>query len=63
MTEEIKIVYKSACNNSEFLFDIAEADDDKKPGIFASELEKHIFATIYYGWLVGKYGKNWKSKL
>lgn len=34
MTEEIKIIYKSACNNSEFLFDITEADDDKKTGYF-----------------------------
>jgi hypothetical protein len=31
--------------------------------MFASELEKNIFATMYYGWLVAKYGKDWKSNL
>jgi hypothetical protein len=63
MNAKVKIMYESAIKNSEFLIDIAEADNDKKPGIFASEVEEAIFAAVYYGWLVGKYGNNWKSNL
>jgi len=63
MKEKIKEIYKSALKDEKFLFYIYEADKDKKPNMFASELEKHIFATMYYGWLVAKYGKDWKSNL
>jgi len=27
-----------------------------------SELDKIIWATIYYGWLIGKYGENWEKE-
>jgi predicted 3-demethylubiquinone-9 3-methyltransferase (glyoxalase superfamily) len=60
MTKRIEIIYKSAIKNNKFLNDIKEADGDKKPTIFATEQDKIIFATIYYGWLVGKYGVSWE---
>lgn len=63
MRQQIKEIYESALKNQDFLKDIWEADRDKKPGFFASNLEKHVFASFYYGWLVGKHGKNWRTYL
>lgn len=63
MTEKLKIVYESGCKNTEFLSDILEADGDKKPNFCSSYFEKMAFTAIYYGWLVGKYGSDWKKFL
>tara|TARA_R110000744_G_scaffold357580_2_gene464454 strand:+ start:7849 stop:8082 length:234 start_codon:yes stop_codon:yes gene_type:complete len=60
MTDKVKNIYKKGLKNDEFLFEIEAADGDKKPNLFSSNVEKNIFATIYYGWLVGKYGKDWE---
>ena len=56
-------LYNNALKDDDFLKDIKEADGDIKPNMFASDLEIQIFTTIYYGWLVGKYGINWNVKL
>jgi len=63
MTERVKELYKSGCKNKQFLLDIQEADGDSKPSIFAEDIEKVAFASIYYGWIVSKYGKYWKHFL
>lgn len=63
MNEKVKILYKAACKNKDFLEDIKKADGDKKPSLLASELQKHIFSSVYYGWLVGKYKENWYNNL
>lgn len=63
MTNKEKIIYDSGIKNKQFLIDIWEADKDTKPGIFSSSIRKYIFLTAYYGWLVGKHGKDWKSFL
>jgi hypothetical protein len=60
MTEKIKKIYKSGLKNDKFLQVIKEADGDKKPNLFSSDLEKHIFSSVYYGWLVGKHGIAWE---
>lgn len=61
MDAKVRDVYKRARSDSEFLRAIAAADGDKAPGFFASSLEKHLFACIYYGWLVAKFGDEWRS--
>ena len=61
MTEKIKGLYKKALKNELFLVSIKSADNDEKPKWYSSELEKNIFATVYYGWLVGLYGNDWKE--
>jgi len=61
MNKETKEIYLSAIENKEFLVDIKEAHGDEKPSKFAMNLEKHLFAAAYYGWLVGRYGNNWKE--
>jgi len=63
MNSKIKKIYDSSIKNEFFLNDIESADGDKKPNLFAGEIEKHIFSSIYYGWLVGKYGDDWESKI
>ena len=60
MTTKIKSIYKSGLSNIEFLEEINAADGDEKPTLFSSDLEKHLFSAIYYGWLVSRYGINWK---
>jgi len=63
MTAKAEYMYKSALENKSFLIDIYEADGDKPPGISSSSTSKYVFIAGYYGWLVGKYGKYWKSHL
>lgn len=59
MTPEIQKLYKKAIKDEIFLQAILEADGDKKPWFFAHEVEKILFATMYYWWLVGRYENNW----
>ena len=63
MTKEIKKIYKSGLENYDFLQEIKEADGDERPNLFDDDLIKHFFCNVYYGWLVGKYGVNWKQYL
>lgn len=61
MNQRIKGLYFAAISNITFLQDIYKADFDVKPDHNADDLEKGAFALTYYGWLVGKYGDNWKN--
>ena len=63
MTERVRKIYKFAIKNSLFLKEIYDADKDTKPSMFCDDIEKTTFATIYYGWLVGKFGKHWESHI
>jgi hypothetical protein len=57
-------MYKSAIKNKKFQEQLLLADPkDKKPGFFASELDKLIFITVYYGWLVARWQEKWKENL
>ena len=47
MTPRVKKLYRGALKNEQFLKDILAADGDKKPGIFSTNIEKTIFATIW----------------
>lgn len=62
MTEEIYKLYEKGLENKEFLDAIKSADNDEKPNLCSSQIEKHLFVSTYYGWLVGKFGDNWKIK-
>lgn len=53
----------SANNNVEFLTDIFEADGDRKPDVLSSNVKIGIYAGTYYGWLVAKYGNDWRLHL
>jgi len=61
MDIKTKKVYKSSLKDKEFLKDILQADGDTKPNIFSSDLEKHLFAGVYYGYLVAKHGGDWET--
>ena len=63
MHDKIRKVFKAGLKDKQFLKEIKEADGDEKPGCFAHNIEKHFFAILYYGWLVGKYGNDWESKI
>ena len=60
MEPKVKKLYKSAIKNKRFLAAIENADNDKKPNMFDDNLTKVLFATMYYGWLVAKYGTKWE---
>lgn len=62
MTFEINNLFKGAKNNQTFRKEL-EAADNNKMSFFISDLEKHIWASFYYGWLVGKYKDNWKNHI
>ena len=57
----VDTLYVSACCNNQFKHDIYGADKDKAPKGPVNETEKAIFSGVYYGWLVGYYGKKWKE--
>ena len=60
MTPKVKELYDRATKDEIFLQAILEADWDKKPWFFADEIDKILFSTMYYWWLVGRYENNWK---
>jgi len=64
MTKRVKKIYNSAKSNSLFLQDIYEVDSNNiTPEMITTKTKKITFVAIYYGWLIGKYGKNWESHI
>lgn len=63
MTPKVKKLYDSAIKDKQFLSAIKESDNDEKPGLFSDEIEKVIFSSMYYGWLVAKYEKEWEKHI
>lgn len=53
MTPKIKKLYDNGIKDEKFLKAIKEADNDRKPGMFANNTEKCVFTATYYGYLVG----------
>lgn len=60
MRASVKAMYKKATKDTAFIAAIKEADQDTPPGVFASDLEKSVFAAVYYGYRVAKCGVNWR---
>ena len=62
MTEPVRKLYNAALRDREFNEETKKADPEgyKKPSIFSDKLLKHLYATAYFGWLVGK--KRFKVK-
>ncbi|CAL2056045.1 hypothetical protein [Tenacibaculum sp. 190524A05c] len=56
MTEAVKKIYKEAKSNKEFDNEMKSLDPEgyKKPSIFSSDIDKILYASSYYGWLIGK---------
>ncbi len=63
MIKPIKELYNSSKKDKLYLKEIYDADKDIAPSWYSSDNDKVIFATVYYGWLVGKYGNDWKLHL
>ena len=63
MSPKIKKLYEGLIKNQAFLYAIKVADNDPKPNLFTSEIEKHFYAAAYYGWLVSEYGVYWESNI
>lgn len=60
MDKKTRKLFNAAKNDQEFLHAVKEADGDEVPGVFADELEKYLFVSAYYGWLVAKHGSKWR---
>jgi len=56
MDRGVKKLYDAARNDRDFNYEAKKADPQGyiKPNMFSDTLLKHIYATTYYGWLVGK---------
>ena len=63
MNNRVKVVYRAAIEDRKFLAAIKSADDDNPPHILSSNAKKAIFASIYYGWCVAKYGNEWAKTI
>jgi hypothetical protein len=64
MNEKVLNCFKGAKGNQTFLLDVKIADND----IMDSSVETNVnlmvlWASVYYGWLVGKYGADWASHI
>jgi hypothetical protein len=53
MTPAIKELYKLAKKDTVFLDQFKDADDGPPPNFSSRNFDKIIFATVYYGWLIG----------
>lgn len=59
MSPKIQRLYDAAINDAEFNDQMLNADPlDKRPGFFSGELEQHLYASIYYGWLLRGHKNN-----
>lgn len=60
MTPKVTKLYKSALKNDAFLSDMLDADGDSPPSMWDNN-GKTFFATMYYGWIIGRYGTDWEK--
>ena len=60
MTETVRKYYKAALKNDEFVKEVKESNFGDIPTFFSSDTTKSVFAAVYGGWLLGKYGEDWK---
>ena len=57
MTPKVRKIYLAAIKDDLFNAEILKADPtNKRPGLLAGDIDKVVFASVYYGYLVGKYG-------
>ena len=63
MTERAKKLYLSAINNREFIDEFKDAGQRVPSRILADDLEKHLFAAVYLGWLIAKYGNDYEANI
>jgi hypothetical protein len=56
MTGPVRKLYEAALRDRAFNEEAKKADPQgyKKPTLWSDSLLKHIYATTYFGWLVGK---------
>lgn len=63
MTPEVNKLWKGAKKNKQFKKDMWKADRDFIH-LFMHNTLKTLWATSYYGWLIGKYGiKDWEKHI
>ena len=60
--EKTLTLYARATSNEEFKKSIFDADGDSISGSH-DMTEKHLIASMYYGYLVGTKGSNWREGL
>ena len=61
---KVKRNFEASLENQSFLNDIKHADNDNPFDFDLSDpIKQTIIASIYYGWLVAKYGKNWQNHI
>ena len=65
MTRFAKRLYEGSLKNKQFLAEVESADNDTPPEWLSEgfEIKKHLWAMMYYGWLVGMYKDKWESKI
>lgn len=64
MTNRERRLYKSARKNKDFIGEYRQSDlENILPNLFSDDRERITIANIYYGWLVGKHGINYRNHL
>ena len=56
MTEPVRKLYNAALRDRAFQEEAKKADPQgyKKPNLWSDEIDRILYATAYFGWLVGK---------
>ena len=62
--ELINNIIKTAKHDELFKSDVIDVSEKVKvPGFFSGNIDKAVFASVYYGWLSGRYGVEFADSL
>ena len=61
MKGRVKEYFRKAAADKAFVKLMRDGEGEGVPGWFADDFEKHLFVGCYLGYLLGKYGKGYKS--
>lgn len=59
----VEKLHNGARINKEFLRAMTEELDSDAPEENDTASDNMVFTAVYTGWLIGKYGKDWESKM
>jgi len=61
MSPRVEKLFKAGKKDKLFVDKLFSADGDSPPGMFASDLDKAIFSSVYYGYLIAVKGDAWEK--
>ena len=63
MDRIVRKVFQASLKDEEFKDMVELADGDRRPSRFMEHNEKVVVASYYYGWLISRYGTEWRQHI